>query len=237
MAPDRPSTRARGAATDEPGTTDGRRRSALSLWAAFVEFTRWPSPRIIAGLLVGSLAVRLAMGGATTTDLWLALGMVAAHPMVEWSAHVFVLHMKPVEVAGRTLDPLFARKHREHHAEPRRLDLTFLPTSVVVQLAVLAVAAATFAFPRRELGFTFLTTIAAIGLVYEWTHYLVHTDYRPKRWLYRALWRHHRLHHYKNERYWFAFTATWPDRALQTAPSAAEVETSPTVRDLLGTGG
>ncbi len=45
--------------------------------------------------------------------------------------------------------------------------------------------------------------------------------------------RHHRLHHYKNEHYWFTVTtAGTADRLLGTYPDAATVETSPTVRRL-----
>ena len=40
-------------------------------------------------------------------------------------------------------------------------------------------------------------------MVYEWCHYLIHTDYKPKTAVYRAIWRNHRLHHFKNEHYWF----------------------------------
>ena len=181
------------------------------------------------------MIARSLTAGWTMVDLYVAVGMVVAQPFVEWTAHITLLHMKPVKIGRFTFDPLFARKHREHHADPRVMELTFLPTVVVVQLAVLVVLAALFAFPRVSLGLTFLVTIGFIGIVYEWTHYLVHTDYRPKRWLYRTLWTHHRLHHYKNENYWFAFTATYPDIAFRTTPDPSEVETSPTVRDILGT--
>jgi sterol desaturase/sphingolipid hydroxylase (fatty acid hydroxylase superfamily) len=220
--------------TERPGTTDGARRRTITLHEAFREFRRWPSPRIMAALLVPALAARTIVGGWSWVDLVLAVGMVVGQPLVEWTAHITLLHMRPLRIGRVTIDPLFARKHREHHADPRVLRLVFLPTPVVIQLAVVAVVVALFAFPRPGLGLTFLTTITAIGLVYEWTHYLVHTDYRPKRWLYRTLWTNHRLHHYKSEKYWFAFTSTYPDLLLGTAPDPASVATSPTVRDILG---
>ncbi len=216
------------------GTGDGRRRS-ISLGEAFVEFTRWTSPRLIAPFFLASLVARVTVGGWSRVDLLLALGMILGQPLVEWSAHITLLHMKPVRVGRFTFDPIFARKHREHHADPRDMALTFLPTPVVVQLALLMAAVGLFVFPRIGLGLTFMSTIGLIGLVYEWTHYLVHTDYRPQRALYRLLWTHHRLHHYKNENYWFAFTSTYPDVVFRTAPDPVAVDTSPTVRDLLGT--
>ena len=35
-------------------------------------------------------------------------------------------------------------------------------------------------FPSAGQGLTFSMTVAAVGMVYEWTHYLVHTDYKPQ---------------------------------------------------------
>ena len=223
-------------AMEGDGVSDGRKRTSLSLKQAFVEFWGWTSPRLILPFFLAALTARLVVGGYTRVDLYLALGMIVAQPLVEWTAHITLLHMKPVKVGRFTFDPVFARKHREHHADPRDMKLTFLPTPVVVQLALVMTAVGLLAFPRTGLGLTFMSTIGLIGLVYEWTHYLVHTDYRPKRWLYRKLWTHHRLHHYKNENYWFAFTSTYPDLTFRTAPQPNEVETSPTVRDILGEG-
>ena len=94
-------------------------------------------------------------------------------------------------------------------------------------------AIAVWAFPRLGLGLTFLVSVAGLGLVYEWTHYLVHSDYRPRSTAFRAVWRNHRLHHYKNEHYWFTVTsAGTADRLLGTYPEPSAVETSPTVRRL-----
>ena len=47
------------------------------------------------------------------------------------------------------------------------------------------------------------------------------------------MWRNHRLHHYKNEHYWFTVTSSGTaDRLFGTYPDAGEVTTSKTVRDL-----
>ena len=70
-------------------------------------------------------------------------------------------------------------------------------------------------------------------MVYEWTHYLVHTDYKAKHALYRTIWRNHRLHHFKNEHYWYAVTSPGiADRVLGTYPDPQTVPTSPTARNL-----
>ncbi|MGH3889952.1 MAG: sterol desaturase family protein, partial [Rhodococcus qingshengii] len=96
-------------------------------------------------------------------------------------------------------------------------------------------AVALLAFPRVELGLTFLTCISLLGLGYEWTHFLIHSDYKPKTALYRSVWRNHRNHHFKNEHYWFTVTtAGTADRVLGTYPDPKSVETSPTAKNLHG---
>jgi sterol desaturase/sphingolipid hydroxylase (fatty acid hydroxylase superfamily) len=102
-------------------------------------------------------------------------------------------------------------------------------------LLAAAVAVALLAFPRPALGLTFLVALALIGLAYEWCHYLIHSDYKPKSAAYRAVWRNHRLHHFKNEHYWFTVTTSGTaDRVLGTCPDAGTVATSPTAKNLYG---
>ena len=61
----------------------------------------------------------------------------------------------------------------------------------------------------------------------DWSDHL--TSYR----VFRSVWRNHRLHHYKNEHYWFTVTtAGTADRLFGTYPEPSDVETSPTVRAL-----
>ena len=99
-------------------------------------------------------------------------------------------------------------------------------------------AIALLAFPRTALGLTFAVTLTALGCAYEWTHYLIHSDHRPRTAVYRAVWRNHRLHHYKNENYWFTVTtARTADRLFGTCPDPADVPASPTAKDLLGSPG
>ncbi len=101
----------------------------------------------------------------------------------------------------------------------------------------LTVAVGLLAFPRLGMGgLTFLVCIGgALGLVYEWTHYLIHSDYKPKKTrVYRAVWRNHRHHHFKNEHYWFTVTSTGTaDRVLGTYPTPPPpCRTPPTAKNL-----
>jgi sterol desaturase/sphingolipid hydroxylase (fatty acid hydroxylase superfamily) len=232
--------RARLAADEARFTGDGAaaggtgvRRTSTSLGDAVRAFVRHPSPWMIGGTLLVAAVARVLLGDWRWTD-WLVPGlMVATFPLVEWLIHVCILHWRPRRLGPVELDSLLARKHRAHHADPRDIPLVFIPWQVLCWLIPMYVVVAVWVFPRPALGLTFLVSVTALGIVYEWTHYLVHSDYRPRSRAYRAVWRNHRLHHYKNEHYWFTVTtAGTADRLLGTYPEPSDVETSPTVRAL-----
>ncbi len=209
-----------------------RKEANPSLWTVLMVFLRFSSPLL--GLLFTTIAVtaRLALGGFTFWDLVIPLGLVAVQPFTEWLIHVFILHWKPRKIFGRTLDLQAARLHREHHQEPWKLDLIFIPKRAGFIGLMIAAAGWYAAMPTLQLFATGLASTLAMALVYEWTHYLTHTNYRPRGGLYRRVWRYHRLHHFKNEHYWMGVTMHLGDRVLGTLPDPAKVETSPTCRTL-----
>ena len=205
-----------------PGTLSGALR----------EFARHGSPRILAALALGFAIARLAAGGFSVRDLVAAGAVVALWPVQEWLIHVGILHYRPRRVAGRTLDFLVPRKHREHHRDPWRLDLVFVPlrvyVGVPVALALVLWLSASSLRPTQSV----LAVYFALALHYEWIHFLIHTRYPPRRPRYRRLWRNHLLHHFKNDRYWYGVTMLGGDRLLGTAADPESVPTSATARTL-----
>ncbi|MEY2437101.1 MAG: hypothetical protein QOF97_1937, partial [Acidimicrobiaceae bacterium] len=135
-----------------------------------------------------------------------------------------------------TVDLFVARKHRRHHADPRDVDLVFVPMQVIGPGLLAVVALVVLLAPDRSLGLTGLVAGVAMLLCYEWTHYLIHSRYRPRSRYYRSIHRAHRLHHFRNERYWFGVTINVGDHVLGTFPAKDQVEASPTARTL-GVGG
>ncbi|QIK65006.1 sterol desaturase family protein [Nocardioides sp. HDW12B] len=212
-----------------------RAQRGLSLGDAAREFARHPSPWMLGGLLVAAAAARLLLEDWRLSDLLAPAAFLALFPVVEWLVHVFVLHWRPRRLGPVTLDTQLARKHREHHASPRDVPLVFIPWQTLAGLVVVVPALALLAFPRPHQALAFVVTVAVVGLVYEWVHYLVHSDYRPRSRAYRAVHRHHRLHHFKNENYWLTVTsAHTADRIFGTDPDPADVPTSATAKDLHG---
>lgn len=90
-------------------------------------FLRHGSPRILLGAASVSLAVRVWLADWSWWDLVPVAALSAYWPIQEWLIHVYVLHFKPVTIGGRALDFRVPRKHREHHREPWKIDLLFIP--------------------------------------------------------------------------------------------------------------
>jgi hypothetical protein len=213
----------------------GNRKQKVTLGQAFAEFWRHPSPWMILVTLVGATAARLLVGDWQLVDLVAPLAFVAMFPAIEWVVHVCVLHWRPRQIGRVRIDHLMASSHRAHHRDPRNVPLVFIPWQVVAGLMALTVAAPLWVAPTPGSGLTFMMTVAAVGMVYEWVHYLVHTDYKPRSRAYKAVWRHHRLHHFKNEHYWMTVTtAHTADKLFGTDPDPATVSTSPTAKKLHG---
>jgi hypothetical protein len=208
-------------------------RRGVTLKAAAREFWRHPSPVVLAVALSASVIGRIMMGDWRFSDAVLPVLMLTGFPFLEWIMHVIVLHWRPRHIGRLVIDPMLARKHREHHVNPRDIPLIFIPLQSLYGALASTLIIGLWLIPRTALGLTFMVTTFAIGVVYEWTHYLVHTDYKPKHSAYRAIWRNHRLHHFKNEHYWFAVTTPGTaDRVLGTYPDPQDVPTSPTARNL-----
>jgi hypothetical protein len=204
-------------------------------------FVRCPSPPYLLGAVALALVLRLVQGAWGWRDLVMALGLLAVTPFVEWAIHVYLLHSRPVTVAGRTFELLTAREHRDHHERPAVLAGVLIPLyGVAVFLALIALTNWALSFPiHAVLGgprLAYATTAEAVSFAilaaYEWTHFLIHTPYKPKGRYYRAIRRNHRLHHYKNEHYWFGVTSVVGDRVIGTMPDQRAVERSPTARSL-----
>jgi Fatty acid hydroxylase len=208
-------------------------------------FWRQPSPPYLFGAVAIMFGLRVIQGSWSWRDLVMVAGLIAVTPFVEWAIHVYLLHLPPFKLFGRRIEMLTAREHRAHHEAPGILDGVLLPVyGVLVFLPLIALADWAMSFPiglvfggpRLAYATTGVVASFAILSAYEWSHFLIHTPYRPKRRYFKAIWRNHRLHHFKNERFWFGVTSTLGDRVIGTLPDQRTVPRSPTARSLHGEG-
>ncbi|MGA8218767.1 MAG: sterol desaturase family protein [Solirubrobacterales bacterium] len=213
-----------------------------SLGQARRGFLRKESPWVIGAGVVVLLALRAMIGDLTWRDAAAVAALVAIYPFGEWAIHVYLLHAKPIRLRGRELETVAARAHRAHHGDPNDLDMVLLYwwqaaflmlVAVPLTIGLVAAIVTVLAGPI-PIGALVSGAIAGYCMVfvYEWTHFLIHTAYRPRTRAYKAIWRNHRLHHFKNEHFWHGITNNLSDRVLGTNPDQRQVPKSKTARTL-----
>lgn len=209
-----------------------------SCWREFLG--HFSARAVIAASAVG-VAGRLAVGGWTWRDAVVLVVVLAEQPFAEWVIHKYLLHLAPFELFDRRIELYGSVQHRNHHRDPSDLDRVLLKPWEVVsflgQIAILAglVVWAAVALSGGAAVALWLTavTLSYLGLLrYEWSHFLIHTPYRPQTRWYRNIWRNHRLHHFKHEGYWMGVSSNLGDRVLGTNPDQRTVPRSPTARTL-----
>lgn len=155
----------------------------------------------VAALLLGVLAEAL---------LWLA-DAIALQPVMivlgalmfylsEYGMHRFAFHAPPVSWAP--LRRLQHRLHYDHHVEPNRLDLLFLPLWFLVPNLAIAAGLLALVFGMEAANSALAGMMLAI-LHYEWVHYVAHVPYRPRTRLGRWIKQYHLRHHFVSEKHWF----------------------------------
>jgi hypothetical protein len=190
-------------------------------------FLKHTSPRILLVASAVVIAARIAVGGWSLTDAIVAGVIVAAQPFTEWLIHVYILHVQPG--TGRlndAFDKAAGIAHRLHHQDPYDLRWQFIHPRVVI--GGLVFDATVLAVFRNPPALTGVVAAVLLTTVYEWVHFLIHTDVPAKHAPYKQLHKAHRLHHYRNENYWLGVTNHLGDRVLGTYPAKEDVPVSPT---------
>lgn len=155
---------------------------------------------------------------AFTGALHLPIGLIVLGALLfyltEYGTHRFLFHAKPAPWAW-----LRAKQHRlhyDHHVEPARVDLLFLPLWYVVP-NLIAVAAIAYLILRDAGEVAALVLGAMLGLLYyEWVHFIAHQPYEPKTRVGRWMKRYHLRHHFVNEKLWFGVSNPAMDIVCRT---------------------
>ena len=215
-----------------------------TLGSAWREFRAKRSPQILAVGVLIALGARIAIGDFSWRDPVAAALMIPVYVFGEWAIHVHLLHLPPFRWRGRRLELVTAASHRMHHEDPHNLWLILLgpieaigllgfAVPLVVGTGCLVIGLVLGPVPLGT-ALTAVVTGYVLVFVYEWTHFLIHTAHKPRSRYYSSIWRTHRLHHFKNERYWHGITNTVSDRVLGTFPDQREIQRSRTARTLHG---
>ena len=186
----------------------------------------------------GGVAALLA-GVVVQMLLWL-LGVVSLQPglillgallfyLVEYGMHRFAFHAPPLPWPA--LRNLQHRLHYDHHVEPGRLDLLFLPIWFLLPNLVAAAGLFALVFGSQAAAPALLGMMLAI-LHYEWVHYVAHIPYQPRTRLGRWIKQYHLRHHFVSEKHWFGVSNPTLDGVFGTFRGPAAGEKSATTRHL-----
>jgi hypothetical protein len=149
----------------------------------------------------------------------------------EYGMHRFAFHAPPAP--WPFVRRMQHRLHYDHHVEPSRLDLLFLPLWFLAPALALTSIGVALVLGKSAAGGVMLGVVLAI-LHYEWVHYVAHIPYQPRTRIGRWLKTYHLRHHFVSEKEWFGVSNPSLDLAFGTFRDPSEVKKSATVRKLHG---
>src|ERR1700743_3261384 len=152
---------------------------------------------LAAAVLVEALA--FLFGWVGIKPVLILLGALLFY-LSEYGMHRFAFPPPPLSwpLARR----LQHRLHYDHHVEPSRLDLLFLPIWFLVPNLAIATALVALLF-GAEASMSALFGMMLAILHYEWVHYVAHIPYQPRTRFGRWIKQYHLRHHFISEKHWF----------------------------------
>jgi hypothetical protein len=189
------------------------------------------------GSNVALAAVILLVGLADLAGVWKVLPVFFVLGAMlffgsEYGFHRYAFHARPAR--NPIVLKLQHRLHYDHHADPARLDLLFLPLWFVVPNFLVTGALAWAVWPRPGAVGALLAGTAAAILYYEWVRYVAHIPYRPRTAWGRFIKKYHLWHHFKNEFLWFGVTNPSFDFLMRSYRPVSDAEATGTTRNLHG---
>jgi hypothetical protein len=161
---------------------------------------------------------------------WAVIGALSFY-VSEYGYHRFGFHAEPSRFAF--VRRLQHRLHYDHHAEPDRLDLLFLPVWFLIpNLGLTALGFALLSGWSVVASVMCGTTLAILH--YEWVHYIAHIPCQPRTRFGRWIKQYHLRHHFISEKLWFGVSNPSMDFVGRTWKTARDVKRSSTTRRLFG---
>lgn len=134
--------------------------------------------------------------------------------LVEYSIHRWVFHFTP---HSEKQELIKYKIHGVHHQFPKDKDRLVMPPVISILMALLFYGLFSGWMGSKVLFFFpgFLTGYSTYLII----HYIVHRFHPPKN-IFKVLWTHHALHHYKSEDVAFAVSFPFWDYLFRTLPAA-----------------
>lgn len=164
-------------------------------------------------LLFGVLKVEMSLMGY----ILLFVSGIFVYTLAEYLIHRFIYHMGEYKNPQKWIFKI----HGMHHTTPRDKQRLVLPLPLSIPLAILFIF--TFWLMMDSYAFIFFPGFLMGYSYYLSLHYFIHTTKPPKNF-FRYLWKHHLLHHYKNEEVAFSLTFPLWDLIFGTMPKDKKLE-------------
>jgi 4-hydroxysphinganine ceramide fatty acyl 2-hydroxylase len=139
------------------------------------------------------------------------------YTLAEYLIHRFIYHMGEYKNPKKWIFKI----HGMHHTTPQDKQRLVLPLPVSIPLAGLFLFV--FWLIMDKYVFLFFSGFLMGYSYYLSLHYFIHTTKPPKNF-FRYLWKHHLLHHYKNETVAFGLTFPLWDIIFGTMPKDKKLE-------------
>jgi 4-hydroxysphinganine ceramide fatty acyl 2-hydroxylase len=184
---------------------------------------------------VAALAVAVVVEALAFLSGWIAIEPVLIvvgallFYLSEYGMHRFAFHAPPL--SWPLARKLQHRLHYDHHVEPGRLDLLFLPIWFLVPNLLVATGLLAL-IVGAEASLSALFGMMLAILHYEWVHYVAHIPYNPRTRLGRWIKQYHLRHHFISEKHWFGVSNPTLDRLFGTFRGPGGSQKSATTRNL-----
>jgi 4-hydroxysphinganine ceramide fatty acyl 2-hydroxylase len=165
---------------------------------------------------------------------YLSFIIILLSPFIEYFSHQYFLHfpMPKNREKFKFLFNFLDNIHYIHHRDPKNVDYIFAQAWLTLPVLVMDVSIAYLITGSLEMTLVIITFMMFYYLLYEWTHFLAHSNYNPKNRYSSYMKKYHLLHHYKNENYWYGITNPLGDIIFGKYKNPDTVEKSPTVKSL-----
>lgn len=183
-------------------------------------------------VLVAAICILAGLFAAGTVQFFWAGALAGAIIFFtsEYTTHRFLFHARPSRISW--VLKLQHRLHYDHHIDPPKLELLFLPLWFTIPVTALYFGVYLAIARDAALALSLMSGSLVALLYYEWVHYIAHIQFVPVTPFGRWMKKYHLWHHFKNEHLWYGITSPSMDVLMRTYQHVNEVERSPSVREI-----